>query len=256
MFSLLERTNGQGRFGGYGHTPEISQQIEAPGSIGLLLDRVQQKHCLLSIRIGDIDEIFSSIILEVDSRRRFIVLDEITPAEGQAYLHLDSRIHVDTRVDGIELHFDCQVTGISESDGAPYYKVPFPAQIQHTQKRRYYRALIPLTKSVPIVLQTQEFGTLHGELRDISVGGFSARLLNGATELISNGTSIQRCLITLPSGAKISASIEICHLDDVESARSPRIGARFYNLGRRDERRIEKFVAALDREISKKQIKS
>jgi c-di-GMP-binding flagellar brake protein YcgR len=234
----------------------LSHGSAAPQAVASLLQRVQQTHSRLAVRIGDSADTFSSVILEVSPNGRYVVLDELIPREGEARLRANPRVHVRVRLDAVELHFTSRVAASASANGAPYHKVPFPSCVEHSQKRRYFRALVPLQKRIPVIVQTEQRRELHGELRDISAGGFSAHLWYGPLEALNHGDYVPRCLIALPADEKVCVGAEICYLSSPPSNRSRRLGARFIGLNPSDERRIERLVSALDREVSRKQIKS
>lgn len=236
------------------HLSALTQLVSSPLSIGLLLERVMQQHGLLSVFPGEAGEAFTSVILAVEKGQRYMVLDELSPTSGQDLVRVDPRLRIEARLDGVELSFSGRIAATGDQK-PEYYKVPFPAAIEHRQKRNFHRASIPLSVCVPLALQTENGDTLRGELRDISVGGFSARLHAGSTDAVLKGTVMPRCLVTLPTAIRVSATVEICHLVDGGDSQAVRVGARFYNLSRSDERHIEKFIAALERDLAKKQIK-
>lgn len=230
----------------------IDQSITSRAGITLLLERLRLQHCLVAVRAQSDDEIYTSMILEVDQQRRYFILDALAPAVGNATLTRDRQLHISAHSDGADMAFAGKVNAVGERDGVVYYRVPFPEEIAYHQKRRHHRAVIPLAQSVPILLQTEAMDLIRGELRDISVGGCNIRISGGAAEL-AEGDIMERCIITLPAATRVSATVELCHVSPAGSRRPNRVGARFYNLSPADERRIEQFIAYLDREFAAKQ---
>ena len=225
----------------------IAQSVSSRAGITLLLERLRQQHCLLAIKPDSHDTVYTSLVLEVEPQRRYYVLDALTPDAGNAVLCRDRHLHATAHSEGIDLTFRGKVTAVAENAGAVYYRVPFPEAIEYRQKREHRRVLIPLAQRVPILLQTDPGAIIRGELRDISPGGCNIRL-TGATVELAERDVLPRCVITLPAATRITATIEICHVAPTGTRRPHRIGARFYNLSRGDERRIEQFIAFIDRE--------
>lgn len=213
----------------------------------MLLERLRQQHCLLAIKPDTSGATYTSLVLEVEPQRRYYVLDALSPDEGNSILSRDRHLQASAHSEGIDLTFRGKVNAVAENSGAVYYRVPFPEAIDYRQKREHRRVLIPLAQRVPILLQTDPGAVIRGELRDISPGGCNIRLTGAAVELAERDV-LPRCVITLPAATRITATIEICHVAPTGARRPLRIGARFYNLSRADERRIEQFIAFLDRE--------
>ncbi|MBT8445501.1 MAG: hypothetical protein HKO62_04680 [Gammaproteobacteria bacterium] len=219
-----------------------------------LLETVQRRHCLLSVRSGNDDDAYLSAILEVVGERGYFVLDELSPADTGA-LQSGTEIRVSTRLDGVDLRFTAHVAAAGDENGVPFYKVPFPRQIDYGQQRRHLRVSVPLYQNVNVKLQTPTNIRVQGELRDISLGGFNARLTQGVTDEIRAGFFFPRCVIALPDEGRIYAPVEVCYAEQTELNRPRRIGARFVTLSRDDERMIQRFVADTDRELSRKRVR-
>jgi c-di-GMP-binding flagellar brake protein YcgR len=232
----------------------IDQSITSRAGITLLLERLRQQHCLLAVRAQSDDATYTSMILEVEQQRRYFVLDALAPATGNSIVAKDRHLHLAARSEGADMAFSGKVTAIGENNGVVYYRVPYPDAIEYRQKRRHHRAVIPPAHSVPILLQTEAKDLIRGELRDISIGGCNIRIIGGAAEL-ADGDIMSRCIITLPAATRVTATVELCHVSPVGSRRPNRVGARFYNLSPADERRIEQFIAYLDREFAAKQLR-
>ncbi|MDX1519107.1 MAG: PilZ domain-containing protein, partial [Gammaproteobacteria bacterium] len=107
---------------------------------------------------------------------------------------------------------------------------------------------VSLSNPVRVVLSDNASLITNGELRDLSVGGFSARMKLDDIEY-SVGDVVPKCMLHMPADKKIFCSAEIRQIDPAEGNRLPRIGARFVDMGKADLKQIEKFVAEVDREL-------
>ncbi len=219
-----------------------------------LLETVQRRHCLLSVHTDGDEDAYLSAILEVAGPRGYFVMDELSPTGGVP-LTGGTAITVATRLDGLDLRFETHVAAAGDENGVPFYKVPFPAQIDYAQKRRHQRISVPLYKGIAVKLQTRGNVRVQGELRDISLGGFNARLTQGVSDEIRTGFYFPRCIIALPDGARICTPVEVCYAEQTALNRPRRIGARFVTLSEYDEQMIQNFVNDTDRELSFKRVR-
>ncbi len=105
---------------------------------------------------------------------------------------------------------------------------------------------------MPLALSTENDVLLHAELRDISLGGVSARINSPTTDALNVGDEIPTCIIHTPEGKKIVSSLEIARIEEGSSSQSLRVGARFIHISATDRQELSRLIAKLDRENVKK----
>ncbi|MGH8595158.1 MAG: flagellar brake protein [Gammaproteobacteria bacterium] len=216
-----------------------------PSHICALLRRMLDQRCLLTVQIGAQPNYYTSAILEVVHEYEYVVLDELTPADGHHRLKTDSRIHVRAVLDGLDVRFSSRVTQINTQDGLPYYKVPFPAHIDYPQRRQAERVPIPLQLGLPTSILLPDDRVLSGELRDISPGGMGMRVRLGVPIAATDCGHLAICQIIVDRDRDFVTDIEVCHIDRPVRGRVPRLGGRFVHLHPDQASRIEAFCAEL-----------
>lgn len=229
-----------------------SYKVKSRSEINNLLNKLLKNHTLLSIMVNDNPKIFGSMILELNSEKNYLVLDELYPRNELAKSLFDSKLSIDTQLDGITIQFNVKIEAIAEKDETAYYKVSYPAHVYHHQRRSSYRVNTGISPSVSLALSTENDVLLHAELRDISLGGVSARIISPTAEVLAVGDEIPTCIIHTPDGKKIMSSLEIARIEEGTSSKSVRIGARFIHITAADRHELSKLVAKLDRENIKK----
>jgi c-di-GMP-binding flagellar brake protein YcgR len=232
----------------------IPEEVTDPDQISSLLQKLHESHSLLAVRLRGIDDIFMSAIIEVSPQQRYIVLDELAPAAGAMAIKANQRVLIRSRLNNVTIEFESEVTDIGTESGLAFYRLPYPSRIHYKQRRTHFRASVPIEKQVPLQIVTPQEHTLHAELRDISLGGFSGRFRSGYLDDLETGLHVPRCVITLPNKHKICCSVQILYLERMIGF-APRVGARYVDLDRRDHRQLEQYIAQLDREFKRKQLK-
>ena len=187
-------------------------------------------------------------MLELVPERNYLVLDELVPAAGHARLVPGTPITVHALLDGVMLEFGSEVTRIGASGGLPYYQVPVPQRLDYHQRRQEHRVAVPLNRGIRMSFQFPLDLTATAELRDLSVGGFCARLRSAQPAGIVLGGLVASCNIELDSTEQIATDAKILHIDSPMTGRVPRLGACFVSLSPETRRRIEYYVAELDRQ--------
>jgi len=224
-----------------------AQELRSEPRILALLERVLEHKTLLTVAVQGLDELYTSMVLEVVPEAGYLVLDELRPRDGHDALHPGRVLHVSCRLGCVSLAFSSAAQRIASAEDGAYYQVPLPDRMRYFQKRGAHRAPVPVSDARPVLFVLEDGRSLAGELRDLSVGGFSARLNPGAPHRLSEGDYIGRCLVHLDGERTIETPVTVCHLDDRQRSRRPRMGLRFAGLGPQQLRAVEAAVAALER---------
>jgi c-di-GMP-binding flagellar brake protein YcgR len=219
----------------------------SPQHLGLLR-RVLEQHLLIKVQIGDNRrDAYTSTILELVPEQNYLVLDELMPVDGHALLAPGTGITVHALLDGVGLEFASEVSRIGVSGGLPYYQVPLPMKLDYQQRRQEHRVAVPMNRGIKMHFQFPPDLTASGELRDLSAGGFCARLRSAQPHGVALGGLVASCRIELHPAEEIVADAKILHVDGPTTGRVPRLGASFVDLTPDIRRRIEHYVAELDR---------
>lgn len=225
-----------------------SSRIESKDEIEGFLTRLHDKHVLLSVYINRSSITYGSVILEINHDLEYFVLDELHPRNAISSSLLDQKLIIETQLEGILLQFPCIINAISEKDDVEYYRINYPGCIYHHQRREDYRVPISITKPLPAYLATETDITLHAELRDLSLGGFCAKVTSPMANKLNIGDEIPTCIIKIPGGKQIVGSLEIIRMEETRPMKNIRIGVRFTHLSNSDRMELSKIIARLERE--------
>lgn len=222
-------------------------RIKSRNEIAGLLNKAYKSHTLLSITVGSSDQIFGSVILEINKDKSYMLLDELYPRKKFHDSLINQKLSVEAQLHGILLNFSCLINEISEEDGSEYYKVNLPDFLYYHQRRENYRVPISITQPLPADLETENDIVIHAELRDLSLGGLSARLTTPQSEELKIGDIIPACTIQLPNNRKIECSVEIVRIDEAKTSRNVKIGAKFTDISNADRQELSRAIAILER---------
>jgi len=236
-----------------GHRPEAEETISDHEEIATRLSLLLTSRATLGVSIEEGHEVYLSRALEIMPEAGYLVLDELTPAEGHRRLRSGSRLLVTARSRGTLLRFFCEVQDIAEDHGMAYYRLRWPRLIGMQQRRHHFRVFVPLSQRLPVLLSTDEDVCIQGELRDLSVSGFSARLPEQLTVRLVAGQVLPSCRLTLPELGQLIVPVELRYLDPPrDQRRSLRIGGRFLRISTQTERQLQKMVRAIEREAQRR----
>ena len=187
--------------------------------------------------------------MDINHDHEYFILDSFHPRGSISSSLLDQKLIIETHLEGTLLQFPCTINAISEKDGIEYYKINFPGFVDHHQRREHYRVPVSITMPLSADLATADDVTLHAELRDLSLGGFCAKVTSPmANKLLDIGDEIPVCIVKIPGGNPITASLEVVRLEESGSMHSIRIGVRFIRLSKADRIELSKIISILERD--------
>ncbi|HVT35145.1 MAG TPA: flagellar regulator YcgR PilZN domain-containing protein [Nevskiaceae bacterium] len=219
-----------------------AQEITSHAAIAQLLGRLLDNRCQLAVRLPGAPITYSTILLEVDFAGGSLLLDEICPAAGNAYVQVGGIARLQGRLDGSRVDFDCEVNAVANQNGTPSYRAGVPQRVIYYERRGSYRLTIPPELKLPPTMLSAQAGAMAGRLVDISREGAGTLLSEADAEL---GVELA-CTIPLPDG-QLSAEVE------VRSARAGedglRVGLEFSHLTPAQRVSVDRAIAALERTL-------
>ena len=226
---------------------DLREIVDPRDSRHVLLKNIYEAHCLLDIRVDADNAAYQSAIIELVPDAGYLVIDTLTPAGGERLAAKPTGIHVRTRLQGIEIKFASDIVQSGSQAGLAYYKVRYPQAIEYPQRRRSSRVKVPLDRGVPVRFQTRDNSWVRGEVRDLSLHGFCARLLSGDVKNIEHECGQPTaCEIDLPGHGTLRAVVEVRHMLPSRARSAPRVGALFLELDPSSARQLEHCVSELD----------
>jgi c-di-GMP-binding flagellar brake protein YcgR len=235
---------------------EIEEELPSPPSpaTAKLMQRIKNSRALLSVTIAGSEDRYLSAILDVNEEEGYIVLDELNSPAANRSLARVKRMQINTRLENRDISFACEVTGIGEDRGIPYYKIPFPVDLSHQLRRRFLRINTPRGKYLPVHLETENDDLATGQLIDLSTGGFGALMNREGSDKIQRGDFIPNCKLYLGDNNPVETTVEIRYCEDKQYSKTPRLGGMFVDLTQNDERRLQRYITHLDRVKARHQV--
>ncbi len=228
------------------------QQVANHVQIVGLLRRLLDAHALVHISLPGENEYWLSAVIDVHPQDGYLLLDELTPRDGNAHMTQARRVIVSAQVQGVDISFATLLLGQGMSDGLVYYRLALPEQIRYWQRRASYRARVSAAKVIPVQLQQAQHPALPGELYDISAGGVGTHHKKHSGPVPMLGTVWDQCHIQLPGGQDIHCALEIRFIGRDDRNGNLRLGGRFVDIARPQLKQVENFVATLERERLRK----
>jgi c-di-GMP-binding flagellar brake protein YcgR len=203
------------------------------------------------VRLPGCEKLFNSAVLEVDSGHHYLLLDELSPADGHKRIPKAAFIVVFARTNGVEVSFRTKVKKIDTAGRIATYRVDFPKEVNYLERRSTFR--VPLSAAGAVQFHAKRQGahrTLTGFLVDISRTGCSAILDYYAD--IPRGELIPTCSVHMPEGEHVFFSMDICSSWRVHHNNALRIGGKILMSDNRTRDNLQRIVAKLEREYRKR----
>lgn len=230
---------------------EDDDRIIVPAQVHGLLTRTFEGHCLLRVGVDGVDNAYSSAMLKLDEDRGYLVIDALTPGEGNARLKPRTRIVISTLLDELTLRFASRVVKVGKTKELPYYAIAYPDEVCYAQHRREHRVAIPMNWPARVSIGIDEENRIDGVLRDLSSSGFCAQLDAPLPRPVERLPFPLHFVLSLAHDRSIAGEMEICYVFKPESSRRIRIGTRILAITPPHQRVLDQCVAEIDRQQSR-----
>jgi len=238
-------------------TPELEDYVPEPASnpnfltdqkkICQLLKNIEEASPLCTIIFKSSDQKFSSSILDVQLENNQIILDELIPPHGNNLMVRESNMSLSTIYNGIHLSFKLDNIDAGSSRGIAYYKTIFPSRIYYPQRRSSPRIQIT-SLNIPFSGMSQRTqASIGGLVFDLSRGGVCITSPNNIARF-QRGDLLRNCSITLDNQTiDFDLSVRFIKKSN-QGSRKTLVGGYFENIQSKGRNKIERFVAAIERE--------
>lgn len=223
----------------------------APFILGLL-KRIQNQRAMLTITLPGSDKNYNSAILEINEKEAYLVIDELSPESGHPLLLDVKELRARTRVEGARISFSTTLIDAGRESGIAYYNLALPTEIDYLQQRASYRVKTGVAQPVPVTLIHEEDQAIKGEMQDLSIGGLSIRVAHKQLPATLKTTDTLPCCFRLTQNEEVTCTLEIRSIRSKDNNTPVRLGCRFINLAVPQQKIIQRYIIALEREQIKK----
>ncbi len=225
--------------------------LTEPSKISKLLLDISKESPLCTITFQDSADQFSTSILDVNTDKKQLILDELMPNYGNDLLLETSVSKLSTYHDGIHLAFNLKNIQHGSSHGIAYYKANFPERVFYPQRRQSPRIKIKTSTIFFSGMAEKNNSTVSGKVYDISREGICFILANPHSRL-QRGDIIKNCSVTLEK-EQINFDLIVRSIGKpISSSSEVNVGGYFENFTSKSLNKINYFIAALERKEIRK----
>ncbi len=230
--------------------------------IGEILDRLRMRKQLLSVNVPNHRGVFTSFVLSVEPDSNTFCLDELVPNIGCSYLAKERRVIVRTALNGVEIRWESTLLREGVDDGASYFELQYPKQMDYRERRQSFRVQLPRGRDYPVFLKLDTENVFEGRVSDISFGGIGIELDHADVAAVLGegglrpGVEIPEVEICFDGGDEpMQLSIEVRHTRTKEVGVGLRrrkvihCSAQFRDLQRGVVGRLRGFIQAQQRQL-------
>ncbi|SDU17491.1 flagellar brake protein [Halopseudomonas salegens] len=229
--------------------PQPPRNIRSSIEICALLKTLQHSRTPLTVHFADRNATFQSFIVDMDSKRHLVWIDEMIPQAGDRYMGQGEPCRLEAWQEGAHLRWEGADAVREMLDDAPAFRMDIPDLLVYHQKRGAFRAPIRRSLEVGIGLRHSKLNTApRGYLMDISATGCKARVEGNQVNSLPTGEIFDLSHITLPDNGRTSVAVEVRHRQYFSDTDETHVGLMFRDTSPALQRQIDRFVNFLQRE--------
>ncbi len=189
---------------------------------------------------------FTTGINSVDTENREVHFDSFHPESLNTQIKPGTPVHFSLSHLGVRTQFDCV---LKHSLELPRYEhvFEFPKGVEHIQLRDAFRIKISSVSPVRMTLENNNGQTYSGLVSDLSVTGARMQLQHLIQPQPHRGDEFPHCYVTLSDGQRIVCGAQLMHWTYDQKKDITVLGVKFTNLEQTLERKLNRFLADLQR---------
>ena len=230
---------------------QTHETITSTARITALLKPLENKIDLLILTLPNTDTSYKSTLLSVDTSKKLLVLDRLTPKGGHGLLIKSRQLTIQASHKGAEIVFTTTLNETEPEKVMPRYELILPDSIQYLHRRDTYRVTVRNDTEMVVEIQTNNNESFQGELHNISTEGMCIRFPKEIDLPQDEDPTEVQCIVKLPNDDELKCTFNICHTYIHQHSKDFRIGGNFQHLDKIQKRALEKFVAELQRKAQK-----
>ena len=232
--------------------PNNPRFITEHDKIVKLIKAISASSQLCPVTINGSKKIFSTSLIDFQPEQGYLILDEISPIEGNSILQIVKTLKLSAVAYGLPLSFKLDIISHGLKRGIPYYKADLPNRIYYPQRRKAPRIFIRGSSTIHFLAQPKKTGMpITGEVFDLSRGGLCINLADIEVNF-ERGDIIKNCRITLPDKYAVTFDLAVRSAKPLREHKT-QVGGYFLNMPPKSKRKLDYYVALLERESIRKQ---
>lgn len=225
--------------------------IAESAGIASVLSSLQRHNAPVSIHFRGSDQGFLSLILAVDRDQLVFYMDELSVPSAHNRMLAGEIFSVRGIDQGISIFFNnCKLMKLLDQEDGLVYKVAFPDNLMHNQKRDAFRAHVMRSMNLPVTLLSYDRQQpLPAQLIDVSSTGCKLEFPDLVDPAFKPMEVFEEMAIKLPEfGQEVILAVEARHAVYHEEKGRTTCGFRFIRVDGRTQALIDRFVVFLQRE--------
>lgn len=223
------------------------QLLSTPLEIASTLQLLVETRAPLILTFPRQGKSFRTYLVEVDSHRHTLALDEIISHVAAVFLKDGEPFRIEGSHGGVLIAWEC---GSYLRVGLRCYQMSMPHVVMYFQRRDAFRATLRSAQRIDVFLDGDKLrrsGALRGRLLEISATGCRVSFDGNLEDQLRIGCIYERMSASAPLDVKLTM-LEIRHLRYEARIDRTFAGMRFHNLSGLMQRKVQSFVNQLQRE--------
>ena len=231
----------------------LTQDIDRVQETIIRLQQLVEERSFVEVRFPmKSSHAFQSLILKVDPVERYLLIDELFPANRSIMATSGDVVEITSVSRGMPVKFQTTIHSVSidDGDGMPAYRLELPGNVSADQRRRNFRLPVEQASGVQLRIRNADGSTLLCTVLNVSHGGVGFSCQGNISERLRSETLLKNCRLRLPDNEEIKIDLEV---RSFEYRRHPYrhtlVGTRIAKIEQTDERIIGQFLVGMQRQL-------
>jgi flagellar brake protein len=227
-----------------------------PKEIAQILNELAKTKAIINVSFNRGNDQCLTTVIGINYDKKAVYLDIGMDTNFNRKL-LESNHMIFSKDDGIRVRWTSQKIDLVKLKDGEALKIVLPESLMRLQRREFFRCPTPVVN--PLICQCSVYHPLRPQaaemleltLLDISLGGIGT-YVETLPPTIEVGTILTDCRLKFPEFGDVTLGLTVKNIKEItlkNGATRTRVGLKFQNLSRVEEKIIQRYVFNLEREL-------
>lgn len=174
-----------------------------------MLQRLRKNHEWIDVKVPSMDKSYQSMIIEVDTDSRELIIDELFPPEGLDKLSPGDTVQVRGQTRTNTVSFYTKILEWQNQGAGLLFKLELPEEIGRSHSRSAYRVYVGSETELTFTMNLDDEESLGISIINLSADGMKISFDQDVTDMLKEHSLYEHCVIGLPSGLDIDCEFEV-----------------------------------------------
>jgi len=221
-----------------------------------MLQRLRKSHEWIDVKIPGLDKSYQSMIIEIDTDSRELIIDELFPPEGLDKLTPGDTVEVRGQTKTNTVNFYTKILEWQNQGAGLLFKLELPEEIGRSHSRSAYRVYVGGETELAFTMNMDDEESLGITIINLSADGMKISFDQDVTDILKEHKLYDQCVIGLPNGLDIDCEFEVKNIYRIQRPHQHGLAGGVLKITHPQHRaKLNQYLASVQRQQRRRELR-